>query len=185
MKYMELNQPNVKVNPKNALTFSLLAACQSALISGLWFTPHAQSAELNTALPTEQSDQQKLAVDLPKQPLAISLKQFARDTGVSLSFDNKLVDGKTAPALKGHMSRKEALQTLLSGSGLSAEIDGDSAIVKKLPEDLPLNKELSTVEVRAKRFYEIGPLPGLGLTKEQIPGNVQSITAKEIKNLTR
>ena len=41
--------------------------------------------------------------------------------------------------------------------------------------------ELKAVTVRAKRFHEIGPLPGLGLTKEEIPGNVQSISAKEIK----
>ena len=42
--------------------------------------------------------------------------------------------------------------------------------------------ELKAVEVRAKRFYEIGPLGGLGLTKEEIPGNVQSVTAKDIKD---
>jgi outer membrane receptor protein involved in Fe transport len=41
--------------------------------------------------------------------------------------------------------------------------------------------ELQKIQVRAKRFHEIGPLPGLGLTKEEIPGNVQSISAKEIK----
>ena len=41
--------------------------------------------------------------------------------------------------------------------------------------------ELKETVVRAKRFYQIGPMPGLGLTKEEIPGNVQSITAKEIK----
>ncbi|MFA6041629.1 MAG: TonB-dependent receptor, partial [Methylophilus sp.] len=45
----------------------------------------------------------------------------------------------------------------------------------------PVEIDLKEVNVRAKRFYEIGPLPGLGLTKDQIPGNVQSITAKEIK----
>lgn len=52
-----------------------------------------------------------------------------------------------------------------------------SAQIKKAEDTINLKQ----VEVRAKRFYEIGPLPGLGLTKEQIPGNVQSITAKEIK----
>ena len=45
----------------------------------------------------------------------------------------------------------------------------------------PTEIELKAVNVRAKRFHEVGPLPGLGLTKEEIPGNVQSITAKEIK----
>ncbi|NOU26223.1 MAG: TonB-dependent receptor, partial [Methylotenera sp.] len=45
----------------------------------------------------------------------------------------------------------------------------------------PKEFKLDRIQVRAKRFHEIGPLPGLGLTKEEIPGNVQSITAKEIK----
>lgn len=65
------------------------------------------------------------------------------------------------------------------------------ALNKKEGANLPLgnaragqedkNIQLDKIQVRAKRFHEIGPLPGLGLTKEQIPGNVQSITAKEIK----
>lgn len=49
------------------------------------------------------------------------------------------------------------------------------------PIDKPVEIELNAVNVRAKRFYQIGPLPGLALTKEEIPGNVQSISAKEIK----
>ncbi len=55
------------------------------------------------------------------------------------------------------------------------------AMGKKEGKDLPIDIKTNTVNVRAKRFHEIGPLPGLGLTKDQIPGNVQSITAKEIK----
>ena len=51
----------------------------------------------------------------------------------------------------------------------------------KVMSDKQTDIQLKEVKVRAKRFHEIGPLPGLGLTKEQIPGNVQSITAKEIK----
>ena len=48
-------------------------------------------------------------------------------------------------------------------------------------KELPLDFETPQVKVRATRYYEIGPLPGLGLTKNEIPGNVQSITAKDIK----
>ena len=48
-------------------------------------------------------------------------------------------------------------------------------------KDLPIDIKTQEVKVRAKRFHEIGPLPGLGLTKEEIPGNVQSISAKEIR----
>ena len=48
----------------------------------------------------------------------------------------------------------------------------------------PASVNLDKIQIRAKRFHQIGPMPGLGLTKEEIPGNVQSITAKEIWSLT-
>jgi len=41
--------------------------------------------------------------------------------------------------------------------------------------------ELETVVVEAKRPKKIGPMEGLNLNKEQIPGNVQSITSKDIR----
>ncbi|WP_047533486.1 TonB-dependent receptor domain-containing protein [Methylotenera sp. N17] len=155
----------------------------SAFMSGLLLPTSVQSEELNTKLPATQDNHFNLpvTVDLPKQPLSMSLKEFARSSGLSLSFDNKLVDGKTAPAIKGRMTRKEVLRELLSNSGLTTELDGDSAVLKKIPDTDSTNIQLDQINVRAKRFYEVGPLPGLGLTKDQIPGNVQSITAKEIK----
>lgn len=67
------------------------------------------------------------------------------------------------------------------GSSTGAQERARAVATDKGKNDLPLNIELKPVEVRAKRFYQIGPMLGLGLTKEEIPGNVQSITAKEIK----
>src|SRR5690606_38414494 len=55
----------------------------------------------------------------------------------------------------------------------------DGIIIEQSPN--AHNIQLDTVNVRAQRYHEIGPMPGLALTKEQIPGNVQSITAQEIK----
>jgi len=45
-----------------------------------------------------------------------------------------------------------------------------------------VNIQLNEIRVTAKRIKDIGPMPGLNLTKEQIPGNIQSISAKEIKD---
>jgi len=45
----------------------------------------------------------------------------------------------------------------------------------------PVKVKTDQVKVRARRLKEIGPMPGLSLTKEQIPGNIQSISAKEIQ----
>ena len=134
-----------------------------------------------------------LDVDLPAQSLSLSLQQLGKAAGLTIVVDSKLVEGKSSPPVKGKLESSEILRRLLVNSELGQTVEGSNVIIqrkatlpsaenlKQNPNDLPLNAELSVVEVRAKRFYEIGPLPGLGLTKEQIPGNVQSITAKEIK----
>ena len=143
-----------------------------------------EAAELNTQLPAANTSSGTLTpvnIDLPSQPLDASLKQLARTTGISVAFDSKLATGKTAPAVKGRMKADEALKMLLAGSGLESSIDKDNAVIKPAVEKKDIDFKVDAIEVRAKRFYEIGPLPGLGLTKEEIPGNVQSITAKDIK----
>ena len=123
-------------------------------------------------------------INIQSQPLGNALKQFATQTGKNIIFDKTLVNGKTAPPVKGNFGEMDALKRVLENSGLEA-VQEDGTIVirtaRPVVQKKTENLELDKVEVRAKRFYEVGPLPGLGLTKEEIPGNVQSISAKEIK----
>ena len=144
---------------------------------------HVEAAELNTKLPVESDAEFSvpITIDIPSQPLAAALNQLGKSANLNIAFPSDLVLGKTSPAVKGRMSRKEALQRILANSGLAAKMDEGNAYIERASKD-DKNIQLDKVEVRAKRFYEIGPLPGLGLTKDQIPGNVQSITAKEIKD---
>ena len=143
----------------------------------------ASAETLNTQVPKQQEEtfSVPINIDIPQQPLATSLHALGKATGMSISFSNDLVSGKTAPEVRGRMTRQEALRRLLGESGLAPKIEGDSVYIQKAPKKEDKSVQLDKVEVRAKRFYEIGPLPGLGLTKEEIPGNVQSISAKEIK----
>lgn len=138
---------------------------------------------LNTQLPKQQEENFSVPVnvDIPAQPLANSLHELGKATGMNISFPNDVVSGKTAPEVRGRMTRKEALQRVLGESGLVPKAEGNNIFIQKPPKDEKKDLQLDKVEVRAKRFYEVGPLPGLGLTKEEIPGNVQSISAKEIK----
>lgn len=164
-------------NRGNTLTFSHLILLGYLIpLSNLSY-----AAELNKVLPSDEISSRPINLDLPAQALSTSLKQYSEISGIDLSFDSNLTKNISAPAIKGRMTRKEALQKLLLGSGLSGSIDGDSAVIKKAQEEKNTSLQLDAVQVRAKRFYEVGPLPGLGLTKEEIPGNVQSISAKEIK----
>lgn len=138
---------------------------------------------LNTQLPKQQEETFSVPVnvDIPAQPLANSLHDLGKATGMNISFPNDVVSGKTAPEVRGRMTRKEALHRVLGESGLVPKVEGSNVIIQRAPKTEDKSVQLDKVDVRAKRFYEIGPLPGLGLTKEEIPGNVQSISAKEIK----
>ena len=138
---------------------------------------------LNTQLPKQQEEVfgVPVNVDIPAQPLANSLHDLGKATGMNISFPNDIVSGKTAPEVRGRMTRKEALQRVLGESGLEPKVEGNNIFIQKPPKQDKKDLQLDKIEVRAKRSYDIGPLRGLALTKEEIPGNVQSITAKEIK----
>jgi Fe(3+) dicitrate transport protein len=155
-------------------------ASLAALISLL--TPTVIYAELNTKVPVEQEGGFSIPqnLDMPAQPLAAALRQFSIQSNLSLTVDSALIVDKKSPAIKGRMTRKEAIQRMLDGTGLQGKIEDDKIFIQRATKE-DKSVQLDKVEVRAKRFYEVGPLPGLGLTKEEIPGNVQSISAKEIK----
>lgn len=140
------------------------------------------AVELNTQIPMEQDKTFMVPVtlDIPSQQLASALDKLGKAANMNIAFPTDLVLGRQSSAVKGTMTRKEALSRLLANTGLDAKIEGTAVYIQKV-SNKDDNIQLDKIEVRARRFYEIGPLPGLGLTKEQIPGNVQSITAKEIK----
>jgi iron complex outermembrane recepter protein len=61
-----------------------------------------------------------IVVDVPAQPMASALREFARQTGIQVAIPSELTDGKTSAAVKGKFEPADALNTLLRGSGLSA-----------------------------------------------------------------
>jgi Fe(3+) dicitrate transport protein len=149
---------------------------QSALLLCAINLGIASAEPLKTEIPAN--------INIQSQPLGNALKQFATQTGKNIIFDKTLVNGKTAPPVKGNFGEMDALKRVLENSGLEAVQENGTIVIRTarpVVQKKTENLELDKVEVRAKRFYEIGPLPGLGLTKEEIPGNVQSISAKEIK----
>jgi hypothetical protein len=61
-----------------------------------------------------------VAVELPSQPLAGALREFARQTGIQVAIPSDLTEGKTSAAVKGKFEPADALDRLLKGSGLVA-----------------------------------------------------------------
>lgn len=68
--------------------------------------------------------------DMPAQPLGTAIAALARQSGIAIIAPTELVEGRSAPALRGQFSPLEALQRLLEGTGLTVTRVGNSLVVK-------------------------------------------------------
>ncbi|WDZ98231.1 TonB-dependent siderophore receptor [Herbaspirillum sp. WKF16] len=89
------------------------AALLACALSGTAWHAGARAAEALSL-----SDAAPRQYDIPAGPLGRSLSAFALASGIALSFEPSLTDGKTGPALNGRMGAREAASRLLAGSGL-------------------------------------------------------------------
>ncbi|KAG1185030.1 hypothetical protein G6F35_014963 [Rhizopus arrhizus] len=62
-----------------------------------------------------------MELHLPAGPLQASLNTLARQSGIQLLFAADSVSGRTAPALDGRYTPRDALQRLLAGQGLALQ----------------------------------------------------------------
>lgn len=139
------------------------------------------AAELVKTIPAQ-------SFNIPAGDLTKALSTYSANAGVLLSFDSELTHGKNTSGLKGQYTIKEGFSNLLKGTGLEVitnqkgELELRKAQILTVGDNIKADDiQLKEVKVKAKRFKQVGPLPGLDLTKEQIAGNIQSISAKEIK----
>lgn len=106
----------------------LALAVSLALCSGsLW--AQSASSPLQAVSPRE--------ISIPAQPLGDALNAWARQTGAQLAVPQALVAGKSAPAVSGSLTPRQALDRLLVGSGLEASISGTEVVVRRASERDP------------------------------------------------
>jgi outer membrane receptor for ferric coprogen and ferric-rhodotorulic acid len=86
---------------------------------------HGQTGAAAAAAPAAMD------IRIAAQPLAQALDALARQARLELMVLPSLVEGRTAPAVEGRLTPREALGRLLAGSGLVAEIDGRAVVVRR------------------------------------------------------
>lgn len=86
-----------------------------------------------TAPAAQAQDSRRLEIALPAQPLSVSLRALAQQSGRTVLADAALVAGRQAPALQGSYTLEEALALLLVGSGLSYDRVGASLVIRRPP----------------------------------------------------
>ena len=70
-----------------------------------------------------------LRFDLPAQPLGQALNQLALRSDREILFSPSLTKGRRSPALSGSFTAEEALDRLLTGSGLDVRMEGRSFLI--------------------------------------------------------
>ncbi len=78
--------------------------------------------------------QTTVALDLPAQPLADSLRLLGKRTDTNILIDPDLVRSLRAPAIKANLTTDEALMRLLSGTGISYRFIDEHTVVLKMAE---------------------------------------------------
>ncbi|GGC08586.1 ferric-mycobactin receptor FemA [Oxalicibacterium flavum] len=97
-----------------------------------------------------QSIVERKTYDLPADALEDALNRFSRQAGITLSFDPALVQGRSAPALKGTYSLQEGLDALLRNSQLQAtQAENGSFGLRVLPAATNSETTLPAVSVMA------------------------------------
>lgn len=72
-----------------------------------------------------------VSFNIEAKPLGQALSEWALQTRMQLIVQPALVAGKTAPAISGNLRPQQALNQLLTGSGLTARIDGAAVIIQE------------------------------------------------------
>lgn len=88
-------------------------------------------------------------VNVPAGSLASALRDLARQTGIELLFDGKLVEGMRAVPVRGRMTVEGALRALLAGTTLSARRSASGAwlIERGAPANTPPPTDLAEPEI--------------------------------------
>lgn len=107
--------------------------------------------------------------DIPAQPVADALIQFGRQSGLQATSDVNVVQDLRSTAVKGSITWQQALNALLTGTGLTYRLNGTMVSVERLPPGAGANGaiNLAPVQVEGQDNAETFYGPGIGYVAHQ------------------
>nr|WP_321272772.1 TonB-dependent siderophore receptor [Alcaligenes faecalis] len=142
---------------------------------------HAQAAGGST---------QAVTLSIAAQPLASALNELSAATGTAIGFSPALVAGKTARAVRGELTARQAVDQMLSGSGLIAVQEGGGIVIQKAASDevavlapVTVTANFSGTTEGTGSYTQTGPSAAatkLGLTLRETPQSISVITRQEM-----
>ena len=122
------------------------------------------------------------------KPLPQALSDFSRLTGISVVYTDEAPYGLTAPAINGPLSADQAMQRLLSGSGLTfRRTDAHTFVLEPVPTAGTLNLGATTITSVADQSTSYQPPPTSSVMRssallQEIPQTVNVIPAQVIRD---
>ncbi|RWU22903.1 TonB-dependent siderophore receptor [Pseudomonas alkylphenolica] len=158
------------VSQRHPLNRALRGALLGLIVSSYALPSLAQSAS------ADQSNQLR-QWNITAGPLAPALDRFAREAGISLSFDASSVANRTTQGVNGTFETSAALSALLQGSELQSEQQGPNAYLL-IPQQKPAGPlELDATDVED---YRLAPLIINAKVKVNADDDTNSVVAKEL-----
>ena len=113
-------------------------------------------------------------LNLPAQPLSLSLEAVSRQTDTNILYKPEMVAGLAAPALSGTLSVQDALARLLAGTGLEAAPDANGAlIIRTAGTSKGAAADLNEIVITAQHRNEL---------LQDVPIAVTAISSRELEN---
>ncbi|VFR87303.1 TonB-dependent siderophore receptor [plant metagenome] len=145
------SRPATRALPRLA-SASLLRQVTLAAALALPHLPAAQAQPADAALSAARP------FTIPAGPLSTALTQYVEQSGVYVAGASQLARDRLSPGLQGVYAPRQALEALLSGTGLEAVQRPDGFILRPAPT-APQASQLAPVTVR-------GTAPDLAMTED-------------------
>src|SRR3546814_900422 len=135
------------------------------------FLATAVAAALAICATTAAAQDRTYRFELPRQSLAQTLRDYGQIAGQQIVFTEALVEGRSAPELRGTYTAEEALERLLEDSGLTTETNAAGVIMIRREVRDPGAATLGEVVVtgtRIRRDTIDTPAPIVALGPEEL-----------------
>jgi iron complex outermembrane receptor protein len=145
-----------------AIFFTALTGGIAAFLTAAAYDAAAQAPAGGDAAQHAQASGPSIAFDIPAQPLAQALTQFARQSGLQVAVDAAAVSGKTTNGVSGTLSADGALQQILAGTGVTYRYTSPTSVTVVATGPSSGGIVLDPVQVQANVAppqAEIGALP--------------------------
>ncbi len=161
-----------------------------------WFGVSVLAVSALTLLPQQvahaaqvgEQHSTQFSFSIAAKPLPQALSDFSRVTGISVVYTDEAPYGLTAPAINGQMSAEQAMQQLLSQSGLTfRQTDARTLALEPVPTTGALNLGATTITSTLDQSTSYQPpsttsIARSSATLQEIPQTINVVAAQVLRD---